>query len=264
MSKYTTELRYICENLSGLNSSVGYTQVLDVVEKARVKIFDFLYPIFNEGYRQTIETKILLHFYTREIGMETYGLWKLRLMAKMNEIMPFYNKMYEMESCDFNPLNDVDYTSELTGSLNRSQDTTDTRVSKDVYERSLIQGGSQTTESEGDSNTVNKYSATPQGGLEGLMSDEYLTDATVNTGEANSRDILSKDLNDQENTSRDVNGTDTGHLSGVDNRNDITHVMGKSNSSKSYAEMFDEYRQKMVNVDMLVIGDLEELFMQLW
>lgn len=264
MSKYTTELRFICESLSGLKGSVGETKVLETVEKARPQIFDFIYPIYNEGYRQTLETKILLHFYTREIGMETYGLWKLRLMAKMNEIMPFYNEMYKMAGCEFNPLNDVNYTSELMGSLNRSQDTTDTKVGVDTYDRTLTQGGSQTTESEGDSNTVNKYSATPQGGLTGLMNDEYLTDATINTGEANSRDTVSRDLVDQENTQRNVNDTNTGKLTGLDTRNDMTHVMGKMNSGRTYADVFENYQKKMVNIDMLVIGELEELFMQLW
>ena len=67
MSKYTTEVRYICEHFSDLNESVGYYKVNEVIEKSRGKIFNFDYPIFDEKYRSVIETKILKHYYTREM-----------------------------------------------------------------------------------------------------------------------------------------------------------------------------------------------------
>ena len=53
------------------------------------------FPIFDENYRSVLETKILRHYYTREIGFETVGLWKHYLKTKLNEIMPKYNKLYE-------------------------------------------------------------------------------------------------------------------------------------------------------------------------
>ena len=88
MSKYTTEVRYICEMYAGLEESVGFADVGKVITDSRDKIFDFQYPIFDENYRAALESKILLHYYTQEIGLETVGLWKLKLQAKMNEIMP--------------------------------------------------------------------------------------------------------------------------------------------------------------------------------
>lgn len=107
MSKYTTEVRYICEKYAGLDESVGYLSIGDVISRAREVVFDFDYPIFDENYRSVLETKILKHFYTREIGEETVGLWKLRLDARMNEIMPYYNQRYESELIKFNPLYDT-------------------------------------------------------------------------------------------------------------------------------------------------------------
>lgn len=44
----------------------------------------------------------------REIGTETYGLWHLYLDTTLNEIMPYYNKLYETELLKFNPLYDID------------------------------------------------------------------------------------------------------------------------------------------------------------
>lgn len=108
MSKYTTEVRFICENAAGLKDSVGYNDVESVISAALPKVFSFSFPIFDENYRGVLETKILKHYYTREIGFETVGLWKLKLDTKLNEIMPYYNKMYESELLKFNPLYDTD------------------------------------------------------------------------------------------------------------------------------------------------------------
>lgn len=104
MSRYTTEVRYICENYSGLDKSVGYDSVANVLDKSWNKVFDFPFPIFDEDYREPLCKKILKHYYTREIGEETVGLWKLRLDAKMNEIMPYFNKLYNSELVAIDPL----------------------------------------------------------------------------------------------------------------------------------------------------------------
>lgn len=104
MSLYTTEVRYICETLANYDESQGYKRVNDIVEQAAPQIFDDDFPIFDETYRPILEAKILKHYYTREIGFETVGLWQLKLNNKMNEIMPYYNKLYNSELLEFNPL----------------------------------------------------------------------------------------------------------------------------------------------------------------
>ena len=108
MSKYTTEVRYICENAAGYDESKGYADVDKIIEDSLDSVFSFDFPIFDENYRNVICTKILRHYYTREIGFETVGLWKLKLQTKLTEIMPYYNKLYESELLKFNPLYDVD------------------------------------------------------------------------------------------------------------------------------------------------------------
>lgn len=109
MSKFTTEVRFICENAAGYDESQGYDKVEEIIETAAPKIFGN-FPIYDENYRLPLEIKILRHFYTREICEETVGLWKLRLMDRMNVIMPFYNKLYNSELLKFNPFYDVDLT----------------------------------------------------------------------------------------------------------------------------------------------------------
>ena len=93
MSTYTTELRYILESYAGLDSSTEYPSIDKVIEKARAKLFDFNYPIFDESYRNHLESLICLHYYRREIGFETVGLFKMYLERTMKEIMPYFNQL---------------------------------------------------------------------------------------------------------------------------------------------------------------------------
>lgn len=108
MAVYTTLLRNIVEEKAGLVSSKGYASVNELITKAVPLIFNFDFPIFDERYRNVLCSKILKHYYMREIGTETYGLWHLYLDTTLNEIMPYYNKLYETELLKFNPLYDID------------------------------------------------------------------------------------------------------------------------------------------------------------
>lgn len=212
MSHYTTEVRFICETYAGYNESQGYTKVDEIIAKARPKIFDFYYPIFDEAYRSVIETKILRHYYTREIGCETVGRWKLFLQAEMNEIMPFYNQLYASELIKFNPLYDVDITT-------------------DHHKDGAGEGNSKI-----DSDRWRYYHDTPQGGVNGIASLKYLTEAERN-------DDKSKNASDYKIT-----------------EDYLEHVKGKR-GDKSYSKMLQEYRDTFLNIDMLIIDRLSDLFM---
>lgn len=248
MSKYTTELRFICETQAGLRESVGYDGVSEVIKKARPKIFSFDYPIFDENYRPTLETKILRHFYTREIGLETYGLWKLHLEARLNEIMPYYNQLYESELIKFNPLYDTDIHTEGHRDENVDANGNNKRT------------GTDTTAIENKHNTWDLYSDTPQGGVNGIIGAEddpsiaknaYLTNARHTFGDtAGSTEATTYNSNTN-NTSKTIGDTDyTEHVYGYRGRNPSVSLM--------------EFRKTMLNIDMQVIKELEDLFFQLW
>ena len=115
MSKYTTEVRYICENAAGYKESKGYSDVDKIIEDSIPSIFSFDFPIFDDNYRNVLCTKILRHYYTREIGFETVGLWKLKLQTKLGEVMPYFNQLYKSELLKFNPLYDVDLNTTHVG-----------------------------------------------------------------------------------------------------------------------------------------------------
>lgn len=111
MSEYTTQLRYIIEDYTqGFTGSMS-----DRIQAAAPLIFDFPYPIWKEDYRLTLETKILRHYFNKEIGLETEGLWKFYLESRMNEIMPYYNKLYETVDKEYNWLWDTDLNEDFAG-----------------------------------------------------------------------------------------------------------------------------------------------------
>ena len=110
MSKYTTEVRYICENYAHKSESEGYNSVQSILDNSWDKVFDFDFPIFDDTYKPVLCKKILKHYYTREICEETVGLWKLRLDSRMNEIMPYFNKLYDSELISIAPLVNNRYT----------------------------------------------------------------------------------------------------------------------------------------------------------
>lgn len=102
MSNYTTQVRYLCESFGG--TAHGVREIDNQIHEANKTIFDFDYPIFSEAYRTILQDKIIKHYYMREIGCETFGLWQLMLSDKMNEIMPYYNQLYSSQLVEIQPL----------------------------------------------------------------------------------------------------------------------------------------------------------------
>lgn len=351
MSKYTTQVRFICETAAGLSESEGQASVNKIIAAAIPSVFDFNFPIFDEAYRNVLESKILKHYYTREIGLESVGLWKLKMDTKLNEIMPYYNQLYKSELLDFNPFYDVDLTRDHT--LNRSEqseqtgnetadatkngtiNTTTTRTADtketgnkngtqreniDVSENQETEQNSKsdtdiknttgnTSESTATNNKTHydKYSDTPQGSLQNVQNDTYLTNArmvndndtqtgkTTVSGEDTSTGSTTADTttsvdattetkrtgstseetnatqniktNETQNTvnadteKRNVKQTANKEITSLDDY--IEHVKGK-NGGVSYSALLNEFRTTFLNIDMQVINDLNDLFMNLW
>lgn len=205
----------------------------DILLISAPKIFDFDYPIFDESYRIPLETKILKHYYTREISEETVGLWKLRLNDRMNMIMPYYNELYKSAAKEFNPFYDIDLstthaksntnneenetsTNEISygaRSENRDESGENDNVNNDtsVNSSSFTNNGTDTVVSGETTERRDLYSDTPQGGLTGLDDEEYLTNA--------------RKINDVNN--REVNGSNTQKGS----ENNINDSVSKTNTN---------------------------------
>lgn len=331
MSKYTTELRYICENYAGLTDSKGYGDIDSIINQARPKLFDFDYPIFDQAYKAPLENKIISHYYMREIGMETVGLFKHYLRTRMREIMPYYNELYKTTLLEFNPLYDVnlftthkgkdskDRQENITGNMNETKDVNKTKSNiKDINDKitkNYTQEKTNNSEITGDNsittdntseaketenyteNKIDKFHDTPQGNIDLINDSTYLTNARVintesdkinnkdskdhgvsigteKTNEEGKENIIQNETidnvaNENENENEEikekgeVNKSETTQ-EGINGTNEyIDHVYGKSSSS-TYPKLINEFRESLLNIDMLVINELSDLFMLLW
>ena len=272
MSKYTTELRYICETHAGLTDSKGFNDIDTIIAAARPYIFNFSYPIFDDEYKEVLETKILRHYYTREIGLETYGLWKLKLETKMNEIMPYYNRLYKSELLSFDPLRDVDMQTTHVGTktgtrtdVSNAEDSNernannvidDTRVQSDERvntfdgmrssENQETTAGSSSTQGGHTTTNQNSYSDTPQGAITNVENGTYLTNyrkiadagtessATDSSGVSNVKGKVEDDNTETSKGQNTVAGKREESITGNDNRRTSSVTAGKTNNTEDY------------------------------
>lgn len=276
MSKYTTEVRFICETYAGLDHSVGYENVDDVIAKALPKLFNFNFPIFDENYRSVLETKIVKHYYTREICCETLGRWKMFLNTKLNEIMPYYNKLYESADLQYNPLYDADYFREgnKRGEETGQNTHNSTRTDNLKEENNTLRTDDLTTENDREVENKNDhwdyYSDTPQGGLNGIQNNTYLTNVrhtTDDSGGSNENTVQTNTGTQEHTGTRSNTGTQMTNANGTNvvNSTDsyLEHVYGKMPGT-SYAKLIEEYRKTLLNIDIMIIEDLQDLFFNLW
>lgn len=177
------------------------------------------YPIFDDNYRNTLNTKILNHYYNNEIGFETPELFKFYLNNKLNEIMPYYNTLYENLKL---------YDNNLMSNVNL----------KEVLNRETANNVS--TKSNSKTDTRNLFQDTPQGSLKETDIDNlrYATNLTLN------------DSNITDNTSSLGDGTE----------NYVKTIIGNNGSKYTY-ELLNELKNAILNIDMMIINDLNELFM---
>lgn len=183
MAKYTTLVRSICESKAGLNESVGSNSVDDVLSKSWDKVFTTSCTFFDEDYRSVLCSKILKHYYMREIGAETFGLWQLWMNTRLEEIMPYYNQLYDSAKLEFNPFNDVDLTKDYK---------------KDIDDK----------RNESENGTVNVSSSSNDSGT------DYMSDSMDKTGTSSKSG--NKDNNSSDSKTSDTTSTNSDSSSGND------------------------------------------------
>lgn len=280
MAAFTTHVKTICENLAGYTESAGYGAIGEVLERAIPQIFDFEFPIYDEAYRNVLCTKILKHYYMREIGAETVGQWKFWLDVRLNEIMPYYNELYKSTLLDFNPLYDVDVTTTRTGSTDGTTNVTDKITDNDnkTTEKSGTAEGTHTstekTTNNGYDTSLNMFSDTPQGSVDAVFSYEgdamgHMTDVrkihndntnTLNgTTTATVNDTTTERTTDTANRVQDRTGKTVANTT----EEYLEKVQGK-NGGVSTSKLLMEYRKTFLNIDKMVIEELGDLFFNLW
>jgi hypothetical protein len=188
------------------------------------------YEIFDEAYREKLNSRIKREFWLNEIAHETIDIFIWRLELRMDLIMPRYNRMYLAELQNTDPLDGGAGSSRTRQWGDSSNDGTNTNASNGT--------GSGTSKGR----TV--ASDTPQTRLAG--NGDYassLSDATT----------------ENSNKSTSTSSGSTNSRSHYDN-----NQSSESSQRGSKAQMIAQYRQTLINVDNFVIEELRDLFLGIW
>ena len=207
MSKYTLQLRYIYED-------------------ENYNLFDFPYNLYDNDLKPWFQEKFFQHFMFYEIGFDTIGMFKQRLMSKLNDIFPYYKQLYETEirskGIDFMLNKDLkeSYVRELTSNSNSNQES-------NVTSNSLSTAGQLTPSLIANSQKIDKFMDTAQ-------KDSGISNST-STGESNG------------NSREEYTLTSQGNIG-------IT----------SSAELLAKWRETLLNIDLMIFEECNDLFMQIF
>lgn len=208
-------------------------ELRDLVESG-VKIWDFDYPSYYKGDEKTaFEQKVIDHFYFRQIGQETPARWLHYFRTRIREIMPYYLDIYksvELFKAIEDPLESYNLTETYRESGSGSASTQDSSSSET--------SGSTTSEH------VRKFSNTPQGEISNI--DEYLTEATTEDGTEGSESSGSS-------TSSGTSSTESEKSYELSRRGNI--------GVQPLGDEIKKLREAYINVDMMIIKELNDLFL---
>lgn len=183
------------------------------------------YPLWNVDYRGTLNGKIYDHYMLREIGFETMEIFQQRMRSMMNNIMPFYNDLYKTKLDLIDPLRTVDLSTTINANVTQNVD-----ANGQTESTAANKSGSRTIQSDFPQN------------------------------------MLSGDA-DYASSGADVNGSTTVESTGSELTQSVSDTDTASDSKVTGyqgvpGDIINAYRSAILNIDLMIINDLEPLFMQ--
>lgn len=206
------------------------------------------YPIYDENYRRALNNKIEEHYWFREIGFETPQLFKRYLNRKMAEIMPYYNQVYQSTLLDIDPLSNYHLSTSGTSTsdgTNHGESVTNDKAST---------ASENETENTAESVARTLNSVTPQMQLSGK--EDYATSIVDTTSKSGG---TGKTTQTGESTGESMGSTDSTANTTGEYANMVSGLSGITG-----ARAISEFRNALINVDLMVIDELSGLFMGLY
>lgn len=173
-----------------MNSICNYgkeekTNIYNLAKGSRETIFNFDYPLSDKVNRENFEIMILNHYIHRRIGFDTPTEFRIALNVKLNEIMPRYNKLFDMlDGWDLYNGGEVTtrvQTDNGTNTLNNTVNANNTNISdrrnSNVPQNELedVQNGSYMTDYNYDTNTDSNTTVSDTSGTNSNTTNEEIT-----------------------------------------------------------------------------------------
>jgi hypothetical protein len=224
MSKYTIELRKIIE-YEGRDTVENYFKDYCINNYLRQNEVESILRA-NIWSKDRLASKIVDHYFMREIGYETIGLFKHYAKVYMQEIMERYLPLIYSNSINYDPLVNVDYEESFT--------------------RNITGNGESESNSTNEASGLSVNSDTPMGQInkESILAGQYASNTGASETDSNIHD-----------TSSNSNTTDETYTK---------RVKGNSGVSATSQKMIEQYRQNIIAIDEQIIKELGKLFMGLY
>ena len=224
--------------------NTGVTVELGELIEAGVKLWDFDYPTPQKQIeyngktctvdfdKATFEQKVIDHYRFRQIGQETVGRFLHYFRTRIREIMPYYVQLYEFDA-KFRNIDDPLESYNLVETFQQATKDNGKTTSK------------ITSNTKGTADNLSKFSDTPQGNITNL--DTHLTNATKVTG------------SDTSNTTGDTTGT-------TEDKGEVSHTLTRKGNIgvQPLGGEVENIRNAFINIDMQIIDELKDLFLQVY
>ena len=199
------------------------------------KLFDFKYDFYEESKKEQFEQKFIDYFYMREIEHATAEEFKHELRTKLNLIAPYYKQLYETELKSKN----IEFL------LNK--DLKETFIREVESDTESLSNFNNESNGKAKVETLSTTNDTPQNRIDDL--DKYISSA-------------SKDKNTSDTSSSD-NGSSISQNSNT--AKEETTLISKGNiGTTSSAQLLRDWREVLINIDMMILEECEELFFKLF
>lgn len=224
-------------------------------------LWDFEYPSYYKGEdKAAFEQKVIDHYLFHQIGAETIGRFKHNFKTRIREIMPYYLQYYKsveiMDKID-DPFGNIDITETFeqtsTGTSSGTSSTTENGTSSS--DETLVKTDNKTASEDSE----RRFSNTPQGAISNI--DKYMTEASID--EKDQTETVTS--NGTQSSTNESTITNTGS-SESENSGTVSHTLTRKGNQgvNTYAHDMIEFRQSFINVDMMVIGALRDLFLLIY
>ena len=199
------------------------------------KLFDFEYDFYEESKKEQFEQKFIDYFYMREIEHETAEVFKHELRTKLNLIAPYYKQLYETELKSKN----IEFL------LNK--DLKETFIREVESDTESLSNFNNESNGKTKVETLSTTNDTPQNRIDDL--DKYISSA-------------SKDKNTSDTSSSD-NGSSISQNSNTA-KEETTLISQGNIGTTSSAQLLRDWRDVLINIDMMILEECEELFFKLF
>lgn len=224
-------------------------ELRDLVESG-INIWDFQYEscYYHTEKIKGLEQKIVDHFYFRQIGQETPARWLHYFRTRIKEIMPYYKQLANSEEIMGrikDPLESYNLTEEFT----RDTTSSGTASSSGTANNNATESHNES----GENGSTDIFSNTPQGEISNL--DRHMSEARKVTNDASSvgTSSVGSDSEHSESSESSETGKETYTLTRRGN-------IGVQPLGDEIRKLRDSY----INIDMMIIHDLEDLFLKVY